>query len=65
MTAYKPTHPNLHSAFSLTPLEEEFCKTKPTDEKSVCYIPRLKEAWNWEENYDPQIPLILPTQLKQ
>jgi len=32
MTAYKPTHPYLYSAFSPTPLEE-FCKTKPTDKK--------------------------------
>lgn len=56
MTAYKPTHSNLHSAFSPTPLEEEFYKTKPTDKKkSLSYIPCLKEAWNWEENYDPQI----------
>lgn len=33
MTAYKPTYSNLHSAFSPTPLEEEFYKTKPTDKK--------------------------------
>lgn len=33
MIAYKPTHPNLHSSSSPTPLEEEFYKTKPIDKK--------------------------------